>query len=278
MMERGNGFMECALTQEKVSSIITWSVRVMIIIAILAFFLPYVSCSAGVTKASISPAVLAVGADKDIEISIFGYSGSETVQLDPQPILFLFMILPIIAGALSLLKEQIAKGLVYLIEGIAFLLFNNHVLRTMRLKLTYGNYDLSRYTLNTEIGCKFYLVHGWAMILLGVAGIVAGITFCQRNAQIPFLSPIQTPHPKRVPSLYHLHILRSPNTSLLETKKSAPKDMLDQADLSASPGSTKLITRFKPVESETGENASDHCEPSHEKDSDDCPFSPPKGF
>ena len=270
--------MECALTQEKVSSIITWSVRVMVIIAILAFFLPYVSCSAGVTKASISPAELAVGADKDIEISIFGYSGSETVQLDPQPILFLFMILPIIAGALSLLKEQIAKGLVYLIEGIAFLLFNNHVLRTMRLKLTYGNYDLSRYTLNTEIGCTFYLVHGWAMILLGVAGIVGWYYFLskKRTDTVSFADSDATFKAFSKPiSSAHSEIA---NTSLLETKKSAPKDMLDQADLSASPGSTKLITRFKPVESETGENASDHCEPSHEKDSDDCPFSPPKGF
>lgn len=271
--------MECTLTQEKVSSVITWSVRVMVIISILAFFLPYASCSVGVTKVDISSAELAVGADKEVEISIFGYSDSETVPLDPQPTLFLFLILPIIAGGLSLLKEQIAKGLVYLIEGIAFLSFNNHVLQAMRSKHTYGDYDLSRYTLNTEIGYKLNLVHGWTMILLGVAGIVCWYYFLLKKrtdtGSFANLDATSKVFSKPVSSTYSEI---DPNTSLLETKKVAPKDMPDQVDPSTSPGSAKFVTRFKSVEGGTGEKASDHCAPSQEKDSDDSPFSPPTGF
>ncbi len=271
--------MECTLTQEKVSSVITWSVRVMVIIAILAFFLPYVSCSAGVTKVVISSAELAVGADKEVEISIFGYSDSETVPLDPQPSLFLFLILPVVAGALSLLKEQIAKGLAYLIEGIAFLLFNNHVLQAMRSKLTYGEYDLSRYTLNTEIGYKLCLFHGWAMILLGVAGIVGWYYFLSKK-RTDTVSVVDSDAASKVFSkpISSAHSQNDPDPSLSETKEAAPKNMSDQADLSMPQGSARLVTNLKPVDCGTSEKASDHCAPSQEKDSDDSPFSPPTGF
>ncbi len=270
---------ERSLTQEKISAIIDWLVRVMVIISIFAFFLPYVSCSAGITKVSVSSAELSVGAEKEIEISFFGYSDSGTVPLDPQPSLFILLILPIVAGVMSLLKKPIAKSLAYLVEGIAFLLFNNHVLQTMRSQLSYGNYDLSRYTLNLEIGYKLYLVHSWAMILLGVAGI-AGWYYLSPPKRTDAVSlPDSNSSSRMVPkptSYTYSEIESSPSFS--EKTRTVSNSVPNNETEPISSYSATLISTIRTNEKRSDEKKHDGSASKQKKDTSNTPFSPPTGF
>ena len=182
--------MEHSVSQEKVGSVIAWAARIMVLVAILAFFLPYASCSVGKEKVGFSSAELAAGKDKEVSVSFLGRSESKAISLEPHPALFLFLALPLLAGGLSFFKKQIARGIAYFLEGVIFLLYNNYVLRTLRSQLSYGEFDLSRYTLNLEIGYKLYQVHGSC---LGQRPWPAGI--CSGQSMVSPLVP--GPVPKR---------------------------------------------------------------------------------
>lgn len=177
--------MEHSVSQEKVGSVIAWAARIMVLVAILAFFLPYASCSVGKEKVGFSSAELAVGKDKEVSVSFLGRSESKAISLEPHPALFLFLALPLLAGGLSFFKKQIARGIAYFLEGIIFLLYNNYVLRTLRSQFSYGEFDLSRYTLNLEIGYKLYQVHGWAMIVLGAAAVAGWYLLWAKHGEPP---------------------------------------------------------------------------------------------
>ncbi|MBR0206857.1 MAG: hypothetical protein IJQ45_08980 [Clostridia bacterium] len=290
--------MRSIIDQEKVSKIISYAVRILVLVAILAFFLPYASCSVGSTKIDVSLSDIATGADKEVSVSLLGYSESESVPMDPHPAVFLFLLLPILALALSFLKMPIARGIVYLVDGISLLIYNSRVMQAIQSEMSYGSYDFSKYVINKEIGYSLYQLHSWAMLIIGAASIAAWYHFSTKREESSGLS---SSSPKCNPFERFNDDTETAASTATEARKEsdenpdrfkptqASTDYGAEADKTkhendeevniASPVSSKLVTSFtsrsrdevrKEDRSSTEEKASDS--------SDNSLFSPPTGF
>ena len=291
--------MRSTIDQEKISKIISYAARILALVAILAFFLPYASCSVGSTKIDVSLSDIATGADKEVGVSLWGYSESESVPLDPHPAVFLFLLLPILAIVLSFLKKQIARGIVYLVDGISLLIYNSRVMQAIQSEMSYGSYDFSRYVINKEIGYSLYQLHSWAMIIMGAASLAVWFYFSSKREESSGLSssspksnPFEqlddteeaastTTEPGKEFDKYPGSPKPTPASTDSGTKGEATKREDTEENNQTSSVSSKLVTSFSSRirdefriedKSETEQKG----EESHS--SDDSPFSPPTGF
>ena len=286
--------MRSTIIQEQISKSISRAARILVLIAILAFFLPYASCSVGAAKVDVSLSEIAIGADKEVGVSLLGYSESEQVPLDPHPAVFLFLLLPILALALSFLKKQIARGSVYLIESISLLIYNSRVMQTIQSELSYGSYDFSRYVINKEIGYTLYQLHSWAMLVLGTASLAVWFYFSSEREESPGLSSSSEPdsfdHSNTIEDVASTTVdvrkecdksSDSSKQSPVSTEDKTSKHESDEEIVQASSVSTKLVTSFaaqahdearKKDKTEAGQKGKDS------NSIDDSPFSPPTGF
>ena len=293
--------MRSAMDQEKVSKFISYAARILVLVAILAFFLPYASCSVGSTKIDVSLSDIATGADKEVGVSLWGYSESESVPLDPHPAVFLFLLLPVLALALSFLKKQIARGIVYLVEGISVLIYNSRVMQAIQSEMSYGSYDFSRYVINKEIGYSLYQLHSWAMLILGAISIAVWFYFSSKSEKSSGLNS-PSPNPKSNPFEQFDDTEEAASTAAdvveeFDKYSGSPKPTFASTDFGteeeatkhgsveevgiASSVSSKLVTSFT---SRTRDEVKkkDKSSPGQIKDdtdsSDNSPFSPPTGY
>lgn len=147
-----------------------WVARVLALIAIIAFFLPFctVSCS-GQDLDTVSAAQMAAGK----EFSAMGQS--ERVDGDAK--VFVLLLLPVAVIGFSFIKKHIVGFVAYIAEAIAVLAYNSYLLNEAKEACQAYNC-----TVRTEIGYVLFQIHGWIMILLGAAGIIATIVLAKKAA------------------------------------------------------------------------------------------------
>ena len=282
--------------QEKVRKPVSYVARIIALIAILAFFLPYASCSVGSTKIDVSLADIAVGADKEVGVSIFGYSESETIPMDAHPVLFLLLLLPAAALAFSWFKNQITRGGAYLVESIVSLLYNNFVMREIQSEMSYGAYDFSSYVLKKEIGYSLYQLHSWIMLLLGIGTLACWYYFASKqkaplavasdsidksfeNSNKKSSSSESARRPSESCPAFSADAVASPASDKAES--TTPPQKHSEASKPTLENASKLITSFssrKSVGTESDSSTHPAAKSNEAKASDDSPFSSPTGF
>ena len=146
-----------------------WIARVLALIAILAFFLPFctVSCS-GQELDTMSASEMAFGK----EISSMG----QTQKVDGEAKVLVLLLLPLIVIGCSFIKKQLVSCISFVAESVLVLLYNNYLLKSLREVC--ADYNCS---VRTEIGFVLFQVHGWLMLAIGVIGIIAVIVLSDKD-------------------------------------------------------------------------------------------------
>lgn len=147
-----------------------WIARVLALIAILAFFLPFctVSCS-GQDLDTMSASEMAFGK----EFSVMG----ETEKVDGDAKVLVLLLLPLILVGCSFIKKHLVSFITYVAEAISVLLYNSYILKSLREAC--AEYNCS---VRTEIGYVLFQVHGWLMLAIGVIGILVVIVLSDKKA------------------------------------------------------------------------------------------------
>ncbi|MBQ6481664.1 MAG: hypothetical protein IJI45_11145 [Anaerolineaceae bacterium] len=146
-----------------------WIARVLALIAILAFFLPFctVSCS-GQKLDTMSASEMAFGK----EFSVMG----ETEKIDGDAKVLVLLLLPLVVIGCSFIKKHIVSFITYVAEAISLLLYNNYILKSVKEACEQYNCAL-----HTEIGYVLFQAHGWLMLAIGVIGIISVIVLSDKK-------------------------------------------------------------------------------------------------
>jgi len=159
-----------------------WIARVLALIAIVAFFLPFctISCS-GQEIDRMSAAQIAAGK----EVVAMG----ESTRVDGDPTAFVLILLPIVVIGISFVRKHIIAYITYICEAVSILLYNSYLVQA--LEKACREYNC---TAHTEIGYVLFQLHGWLMIVIGVIGIVLTLVYEKRKGSSLDDRPTITPN------------------------------------------------------------------------------------
>ena len=146
-----------------------WIARVVALVAILAFFLPFCSVSCSGQKIE-QLSALQISTGKDIRAM------GDSERIEGNPATFILLLLPAAVIGISYVKNHIVSYCAYIVEAISVLLYNSYLLKSVeKACLGYGC------TVRAEAGYVFIQLHGWIILLLGVIGIVIPLIFAKKK-------------------------------------------------------------------------------------------------
>lgn len=167
VIETKNQNMSTAAIERAMEPVISWAARILAIMAMIAFFLPYGSVSCQGEKV-LQVSLYDIGSGVDVD----GYLPQEG-----DPSVFVLLILPAASLILTLFKEQIAHGAAWAIHGIfgaAVLISNGSIFRQFK-EVCQDNLCVGK----GEIGHSLMVMYGAVLMVLCFAGVAVRI-FNQR--------------------------------------------------------------------------------------------------